>query len=349
MNIRIATQEDNKQLVSLSSLTPMEGVVSICTQREPDFFSLLYRKGEPHVLVAEDNNKIVGCVSIVKMRMMLLNLSTTFFYLCDLKVHPEYRNKKVGTNLSKAMHEYLKEADADILFSNVADGNFKVMPLFNGKSGIKEVVSIGNFYILQLVPQKKIAPFTGYSIIDNPDVESIVKMYNQFASRYVLYPIITAENYKECFHFAAIKNGEIVSVISLTDPSKLKQNVLIRIPWYFKVAIKFLRATKSVLHSPYMPHKGEAIRILYVKTFSYLPGNEDAFISLLRFASRFAYTKNYSFLSISFHERDELRARLKKFKAFPFKAQGLICSLKSNNDLLNKVKEGNVLEDFSLI
>ncbi len=106
MLIRAANPEDNNKLVELASPTPMRGTISICIQRKPDFFSLLNKKGKPHVIVAEEDDMIVGCVSIVQEEMVLLNQPTSFHYLCDLKVHPEYRSKKIGTKLSKAMCFY---------------------------------------------------------------------------------------------------------------------------------------------------------------------------------------------------------------------------------------------------
>ena len=164
MVIRAANTDDNNKLVQLASLTPMRGTISICIQRKPDFFSLLNKKGEPHVIVAEEDNMIVGCVSIVQEEMVLLNQPTSFHYLCDLKVHPGYRSKKIGTKLSKAMHAYLLETGSDLLFSTVADGNQHVMPLFNGKAGIKEVKTVGKFYILQLIPQKHVKLHPGYKL-----------------------------------------------------------------------------------------------------------------------------------------------------------------------------------------
>lgn len=349
INLRTALLSDNKQLVELSKLTPMQGTISICIQREPDFFALLNKKGEPHIIVAEEDNVIVGCVSIVKEEMILLNQPTTFHYLCDLKVHPDYRSKKIGTQLSKAMHQYLIDVGSDYLFSTVADGNQKVMPLFNGKAGIENVHTVGKFYILQLVPQKNVKLNPGYKIVEYREEEKIVQMYQAFSSRYSLHPVISAGTYLNCTHYVALKNDEPVAAISFSDPKELKQNVLIDMPWYFSVAVNFLRMAKMIFNIPYLPHKGEMINILYVKSFSYLPGHEDAFLSLLNFAKQFAYKNNYSFLSITFHETDELRKKVKKFMAFPFKAHGMICSLKNNSNLLDKIKGKNVLEDFSIV
>ena len=349
MNIRTADLGDNDKLVELARLTPMQGTISICIQRQPDFFSLLNKKGQPYVLVAEEENKIVGCVSIVEVKMVLLGKPTTVHYLCDLKVHPQHRGKKVATKLCGAMHDYLIEIGSDFLFSTFANGNQKVIPIMNGKSGIKNAQPVGRFHILQIVPQKNPKLNTEYKIEPYNDEEKVIQLHQKFSSRYLLHPLISAKSYLNCSHFAALKNNEPVALISLFDPGDLKQNVLIDLPWYFSIVVKLLRVAKPILNIPYLPHKGDRIRILYVKAFSYLPGHEDAFLSLLNYAKKIAYTNNYSFLSITFHETDQLRKRLQKFKAFPFKAHGMICSLKNNNKIIDQIKGGNVTEDFSLI
>jgi ribosomal protein S18 acetylase RimI-like enzyme len=349
MNLRTATPEDNNALAELSKLTPMEGTISVCIQRSPDFFSLLHRMGTPHVIIAEENDTIIGCISIVKEEIVLQDQSLPLYYLCDLKVHPDHRNRKVGTKLSMALHEYLKEQKADLLFTTVADNNIKVMPIIDGKAGIEGTISAGKFYILQLVPKKKITPTNGYVIIKYEDEEEIINKQLQFAEKYVLHPPVTAEYFKDCFHFAATEGNQIVATASLTDPGQLKQNVLNKIPWYYKAAIGFLRFAKPVLHTPYLPRTGEAIRMLYVKDFSYLSGHENALVSLIEYANQYAWQNDYSFLSITFHENDPLRSKFKKFMAFPFVAHGKICSLQNNQEILSKIKAGNVFKDFSLV
>jgi GNAT superfamily N-acetyltransferase len=349
MNLRTATLEDNHALAELSRHTPMEGTISVCIQRSPDFFSLLHRMGTPHVIVAEENGIIIGCISIVKEEMILSGKSIPLYYLCDLKVHPDHRSKKVGTKLSMALHEYLKQQNADLLFTTVADNNHKVMPIINGKAGIDGTISAGKFYILQLVPKKKMKSTSDYSIIHYNNEDDVLDRQLQFAKKYVLHPEVTADYLKDCLHFAAMKDDKIVAVVSLTDPGQLKQNVLNRIPWYYSVAIGFLRMAKPVLHTPHLPRTGEAIRMLYVKDFSYLPEHENALVSLIEYANQYAWLNNYSFLSITFHENDPLRSRFKKFMAFPFVAHGKICSLQNNQEILSEIKGGNVFKDFSLV
>ena len=61
---RLATIEDNQQLLDLTSSTGMSGKISLRIDRNPDFFELLKFRGESRVIVATDNNTIVGSICL---------------------------------------------------------------------------------------------------------------------------------------------------------------------------------------------------------------------------------------------------------------------------------------------
>jgi GNAT superfamily N-acetyltransferase len=317
--------------------------------RDPDFFSLLHKKGTAEVLVAEEQGSIVGCISIVREDMVLMGKPVSVHYACDLKVHPHHRGKKVGTQLIYAMKEYFEMEDADLVFCTVAEGNSKVTPLVFGKGGIAGGMSLGLFHVLQLVPKRSFVPLPDLVFHPPDDEHTMLQFYRDFSKRYSLSPFLDAAKLSGSTHFAASKYDQPVAMISLSDPADLKQYVLIDFPWHYQVATKVLTMAKPLLHTPYMPKKGEAIRILYVKAFAYLPDHENEFLSLIEYAMQYAYRLNYSFLSIALHETDPLREKLKKFTSFPFRSHVFFSSLKSNFSLLEKIVSTNLNLDYSLI
>ncbi len=348
VNLRPAIASDNERLVKLTNLTPMQGTISICIKREPDFFALLNKRGKPHIIIAETDGMIAGSVSIVKEEMILLQQPVTFYYLCDLKVHPDHRNKKVATMLTHEMNNYLQVQNADWLLTIVADGNNRVMPLIKGKAGITSEHS-ENTFIIQQIFSKKIKRKDKYKISDAASELSVMEMYKNFYSRYVLHPQVSSSTLKHCTHILAYENNKAVSAISLFDPIDIKQNVVTAIPWYLRVSIWWMRILKPLLSFPPIPHQGEPIKILYIKAFAFLPGYEEGFISLIHHARSVAYKNKYTFVSISINEKDHLKKYLKKLPGFTFKSKAMICSLKNNIDALNEIKSGNILEDFSIV
>src|SRR5712675_1161982 len=86
MEIREASTDDNKQLLSLTSQNAMEGTISLRIDRNPDFFSLLRERGSSITYVAEHNHKIIGCFSCSESRVYINRVPTRIHYLSDLKV-----------------------------------------------------------------------------------------------------------------------------------------------------------------------------------------------------------------------------------------------------------------------
>ncbi len=63
------------------------------------YFSFFERLGEALFHVALDGDKIVGCAAGILRRVSYTQGSTTSWYLCDLKVHPDYRNQRIPARL----------------------------------------------------------------------------------------------------------------------------------------------------------------------------------------------------------------------------------------------------------
>ena len=348
MIIRTAVQEDSDSLVQLAAVTPMQGTISVCIQRMPDFFLLLKRKGTPFTILAEEDNMIVGCVSVITKKMMIDATPATVQYCCDLKVHPDFRERKVATKLCYAMHDHLQASRPDLVFSTVAEGNKKVMPLFNGKSGLKGVTSTGKFHILQLVPRPLRNKPEDIMLSDQLP-QKVLSFYKDYATTYVMHPIVDEQTFSGCTHMWMEEAGEPVAAVSLYDASALKQNVLAGIPWYFKLAVGTLKIGKRLFSTPHLPSVGESIGMLYVKTFAVRQRYEPLLHLLIKAASDHAYRSGYSFLSITFHEEDTLMNGFRKMMHFPFVAIGMACTVDGDLQLLNKLKGKKIYEDFSLI
>ena len=80
-SIRNATPSDNEGLLWLTSMTPMKGKISIRVDRNPNFFRLLDRRGSSQVLVAEEEGKIVGCISVASAPVHIDGKLESVYYL----------------------------------------------------------------------------------------------------------------------------------------------------------------------------------------------------------------------------------------------------------------------------
>jgi hypothetical protein len=70
---------------------------------------------------------------------------------------------------------------------------------------------------------------------------------------------------------------------------------------------------------------------------------------MLNHARNVVYDKDYSFVSIGVHERDPLNKCLAATFKLTFKSAGMLLTIKNNQQLIEKVKQGIPFEDYSLV
>lgn len=153
--IREATRDDNDGLLALTAMTPMGGDIAVRSDRFPDFFRLLDRRGPSRVLVAEENRTIVGSLSANRVEVYVEGNPEAVHYIGDLKVHPEYRRSGLATRLLKAMQRDLEAAGADLVLCTAAFGNKRVLPYMEGRAGLPRAAALGVFKVYQLLPSRR--------------------------------------------------------------------------------------------------------------------------------------------------------------------------------------------------
>lgn len=94
MKVREASPDDNAALVELATLCPMNGDLSLCIDRSPDFFALHRIGGEPgRVGVIDGDRGPIGCIAVARREIHLDGQPTRMAYVGDLKVHPAHRGQ----------------------------------------------------------------------------------------------------------------------------------------------------------------------------------------------------------------------------------------------------------------
>jgi N-acetylglutamate synthase-like GNAT family acetyltransferase len=345
MQIRKATPADNTQLLQLTADSGMEGSISLRIERDPDFFSLLDKRGENTTFVAEKNNKIIGCYSVSKSKVLINKNQIEVHYVSDLKIDNKHRGGLAGYRLVHKMKEYLIRCDADLVMCVVAKGNDKMDPFLTGRTGIPGSQSIGFFKIFQLLPSKKLKKMNSYHVVESKMTEEHIKLFNSFQEGYQLGKIITSDMAGSAEQVLTIReSNEIVASLSLRDTSDMKQNVVFKVNPVLKYLLYFSKAFGLSV-----PTIGEPIRMLYVNNFFCKSGYEDAFEILLHYGKNLTHKKNYHFISIGIHSKDPINNIMDRFRKFTFYSQGYITSLKNNQNLIDDIINGIPFEDYSLV
>jgi GNAT superfamily N-acetyltransferase len=349
VKIRQATRSDNEGLLKLTSMTPMDGEISIRIDRHPDFFTLLDRRGRSHVVVAEANGVIVGCISAARVLVHVNGKPKSVHYLGDLKVHPDYRGTGLAFRLLKSMHLLLLKTDSDLVFLTAAYGNERVMPFFNGRAGLPKAVPLGIFKVYQVLPSPRRRKTSRYAVNPEHDLPALTRFYNHYFRQYQFGPIFQSDSLRNAAHWAARYEGEIKASISMVDVGDFKQNVLVRLPFLLERLVAFIRYMHGIVPVANLPERNKPIRILYVKAFACVKGHEEALAQLIQIARNVSYEREYHFLAVGIHERDPLTRIFAKYPKFTFKSLGFAVRLNNKSNDVFLLKQGVPYEDYSLV
>ena len=347
--IREATQSDNNGLLSLTSMTPMSGEISIRSDRYPDFFRLLDRRGHSRVLVAEENGKIVGCISTTRVPVHVDGELESVHYLGDLKVHPDYQGRGLAVRLLISMQRHLLAADADLIIGTVAYGNKDILPFFDGRVGLPKAVLLGVFKVYQILPSHRQRATTHYSVKVEPEHPDMYRLYNDHFRHYQFGPILPPGSLLNARHLVARSGGVSQASLSVVDVGDSRQSVLIRLPFILGTLVFLLRFLRHMIPIAALPEINEPIRILYVKALACREGYEDALDLLIQKARNICCEEHYHFLAIGVHEKDPLGKRFVRYPKFVFRSMGFVVSLKRGNDEVLRLMRGVPYEDYSLV
>jgi hypothetical protein len=346
--IREALLKDNAALLKLTSLTPMKARISLRIDRNPDFFSLLAKRGASKVFVAENDGILVGCFSVSNTKTLVNGNYEKVYYLADLKMHPLYGGRTL-IKLLNVTRNYLKQCGADLLFCTAAFGNEKVMPLFEGRAGFPEFHPIGTFKVYQIIPLNSRINPNKYSIGEVEINDSIIDLYNRFYTRYDIAPFFSLNTMLGTRTIIARYKGTIKAAVTLSDISDSKQNVLMGLPFILNLVVTFLRIMNRIIPFINLPEIGKPVKVLYLKAFAFSEGCEDGLEILIKSARQLAFRGRYCYLTVGIHERDQLAGFFNKYMHFTFQSLGFILSMHGNNEKIDKILNGVLFEDYALV
>ena len=346
---RLATREDNRQLIELSSRTGMTGQTGLRIDRYPDFFKLLDKRGESRVFIALDGNEIIGSLCVSLQRVWVGEQILPLHYIGDFKVASTHRNMGIGLRLCNELANDIVPRGADLAFLNVSKGNNKPFSFFKNRPNVPDFDNIGIFKIHQFVGKRKILADPEYPIQENMAVEELIGFLNRHYSKYALGPVISKENLEDSQLFTIRDKNRIIAAMCLSDTMNMKQNVVLKLSPKLRWLMKILDSLSGLLGFSKMPSLNKPVGMLYIKYLA-VECCENKLVKLLvNHARNIVYKKSYSFVSIGLHEKDPMHKCFSGLFKMSFYSVGMLVSIKDNRTLIDKVMKGIPFEDYSLV
>lgn len=349
IHYRLATNDDNQQLIELTSASGMAGEIGLRIDRKPDFFKLLEMRGESKVFVALDDDKIVGSICVSQEEVYVGGQIYPIQYIGDFKIAEPYRNKFIGFRLCKELEKHVLAIGADLAFLNYAKGNNKPVRFFSNRQNIRDFESIGVFKIHQFIGKKKKTRHPKYEVKACSVTSDLLVFLNSHFSKYELGNVISPKKLEGTTSFVVHEDNKIIAALCLVDTMQVKQNVVTALSWKMNYLLKILNYLNSFLGLSKMPVLNEPVSMIYVKYLA-VENNEKQLVRLLINHARYiAFGKSYSFVSVGVHEKDPLNICFSGLFKMTFNSVGMISSLKNNNDLIDTIKMGIPFADYSVV
>ncbi len=349
ISYRLATQEDNQQLIELTAASGMKGETGLRIDRKPDFFKLLQMRGATKVFVALHSGTIIGAICVSLQQVYVGGQIYPLQYIGDFKVAEAFRNKGIGLQLCNRLADYVVSIGADLAFLNVSKGNTKPFSFFKERPGIPDFENIGVFNIHQFIGEKKKAYHPEYKIELMPVTDELIKFLNARYCRYEMGPVITKEKLQGTINFVIQYKKEIIAAMCLVDTMSAKQNVVTKLSWKMKALLKCMNIFKGISGISKMPLVNEPVQMIYIKYLAVNNNEKQQVKLLINHARNIVYEKAYSFVSAGLHEKDALNSCFTGLFKLTFKSVGMLLSIKDNKYLIEKVKQGIPFEDYSLV
>ncbi len=346
---RLATKDDNDQLIKLTAATGMTGETALRIDRNPDFFKLLDKRGESRVFLALDENKVIGSLCDSLQQVYVGGQVLPLHYIGDFKVAASHRNRGIGLQLCNELANDIVPKGADLAFLNVSKGNSKPFTFFKNRPNIPDFDNIGIFKIHQFIGRRKRISEHERQIEETPPDKELIEFLNRHYCQYEIGPVITKEILEGTQIFTIRDKNKIIAAMCLSDTMNMKQNVVLKLSLKLKWILGFLNSISRLLGYSKMPSLNEPVGMLYIKYLA-VDQYETKLVKLLvNKARNIVYNKSYSFVSIGLHEKDPLHKCFNGLLKLTFNSVGMLLSIKDNRFLIEKVLKGIPFEDYSLV
>ena len=243
---RLIKPKDSQTLEDLIALTSDGGRIGFTDDYQVDLLSAHQALAEEfHGGVAEQDGKIVGMVFGEVRWVQYAGQVVPGVYISHLRVHPDYRQQDIARGLSDWALEYITDllrSDV-VLYGAIMAGNVS-MKLAN-RYGFQTTKPIKGGIVPMLKNPPAPTPDLIVRLAERSELPAIVEGMNTFYCEHNLWSPVSVdilgdflaqevENVRPNQLYVAVRNGEIVAGLSLSDRTNLIRMRLTRAPRFVR-------------------------------------------------------------------------------------------------------------------
>ncbi len=338
--VREALPGDNAGLVALAAACPMQGPLTACVERAPDFFALSRRQGRRiRVFVAEEAGSVVGCVTVAERASLVRDRPAATLHVGDLKVAPRRRGSGVADALTAAVRETAFEwrlPHAPILVEVLA-GNRAMERRTDGPRGLPPLTRLATVRSLAFPMLRRAAtrsvhvrPAERKDVVAMKQLWDAVAPGRQFTRRFEGVSAFGAW-IDDCASFAAFRlafddGGRLLGFLAAWEQSALKQLRVTADSPVIARGRRVLRLVGPALGLPGVPAPGEIVRCATVHGLCVPPHAPDVLRALLLQALADGRMRGLTVLNVALDERDPLAVATRGLFGLPTRVDVYVCT-----------------------
>ncbi len=316
MRVREATAKDNDQLLALQITSPMGKDLVIQLDGSPDFFNRSRGYENWHVLVAEDEDKLLGAACYAVQEKTLGGEIHSMAYEYGFMVDPSARRMGVATTLQKSIEE--RNLDVDYFHLNITEDNVPSHSFFT-RMGFKPIRSCAPYMLMaykkHVVDQYKIRP------VRAGDIPVVVELINETYSGYDFFTPYTPESFKAFVDRLPFLNLEdvylydhdtIKAVAGFWDYDKVMKFKMLGFNTRWRLMRMMTNFLGKFMDMPRMPGIGEDMTNGYLTPLGFR--DPVAGEQLIAHILNVAYEKGVSMVSLPLDTESHVKEIFSKFR-----------------------------------
>jgi ribosomal protein S18 acetylase RimI-like enzyme len=317
--IREATEDDNDDLNELQKKCPMGTSFVLGVDSSPDYFARSRPFKDWHVLVAAENNTIIGSAAFAAKDTYVEDRQIKTAYEYGFIVDPLYRRRGIAKKLQRHIEQAALDSNVDLLHLDIIEDNIPSVSLFS-KMGFEKAKDCTTFSLMPYKKQKT-ASEANVRSMDETDVDAVTSLINETYRNYNFFTPYRPNDFLEFlertphfdFHNILLleENDGIKACLGYWEYNKVRKYIVQKLGWKLNLQMHLMRVIGLFTKMPHMPKLGEPFLSYNLVIMAYK--NPESIAELIKKVVNIASENKINLIHVTVDPKNPTAAILSQF------------------------------------